>query len=253
MPKSSCKQKMRILFVYLQTEQNVFGKVYIQYENYKISTMDSFFHLIDKKTWERAAYFDYYYSQIKCKYTLSAHIDITHLIKKQKACNKRFFPIMLYAIIKAVNQNKEFRMSFNEKGELGYWNKVVPCYTLFHDENKTFTDIWSEYDDDFEVFYTTIIEDMQRYGHIMGVIKARPNQPENFCSISCLPWLSFTSFAQDTYTENSFLFPLIKFGKYFKDNGKIMLPLSVFVSHAVADGYHTCKLINDIQEIALKI
>lgn len=29
-----------------------------------------------------------------------------------------------------------------------------------------------------------------------------------------------------------------------------MIPVSVFVSHAVADGYHTCKLINDMQEIA---
>lgn len=60
---------------------------------------------------------------------------------------------MLFVIMKAVNQNKEFRMSFNEKGELGYWDKVVPCYTLFHNENKTFTDIWSEYDEDFNIFY----------------------------------------------------------------------------------------------------
>lgn len=29
----------------------------------------------------------------------------------------------------------------------------------------------------------------------------------------------------------------------------VLLSVSVFVSHAVADGYHTCKLINDIQEI----
>ena len=67
---------------------------------------------------------------------------------------------MLFVIMKAVNQNKEFRMSFNEKGELGYWDKVVPCYTLFHNENKTFTDIWSEYDEDFNIFYRTVIEDI---------------------------------------------------------------------------------------------
>lgn len=30
-------------------------------------------------------------------------------------------------------------------------------------------------------------------------------------------------------------------------------PLSVFVNHAVADGYHTCKLVNDIQDIANNI
>lgn len=211
------------------------------------------FHIIDKTTWERAIYFDYYYNQIKCKYNLSANINITNLVRKQKECNLRFFPTMLYAIIKAVNLHKEFRMSFNENGELGYWDEVVPCYTLFHDENKTFTDIWSQYNDDFEVFYKTVLKDIKQYGNITGVIKARPNQPKNFCPISCLPWLSFTNFAQDTYTENSFLFPLIKFGKYFENDNRIMLPISVFVNHAVADGYHTCKLINDIQEIAQNI
>lgn len=211
------------------------------------------FHIIDKTTWERAIYFDYYYNQIKCKYNLSANINITNLVKKQKECNLKFFPIMLYTIIRAVNLHQEFRMSFNENGELGYWDEVVPCYTLFHDENKTFTDIWSQYNADFEVFYKTVLQDIKQYGNITGVIKARPNQPKNFCPISCLPWLSFTSFAQDTYTENSFLFPLIKFGKYFESDNKIMLPISVFVNHAVADGYHTCKLINDIQEIAQNI
>ena len=35
-----------------------------------------------------------------------------------------------------------------------------------------------------------------------------------------------------------------------KADGQIQIPVSVFVSHAVADGYHTCKLINDMQEIA---
>ncbi|MDD6209035.1 MAG: CatA-like O-acetyltransferase [Bacteroidales bacterium] len=212
--------------------------------------MEPIFHVIDRKSWERNIHFDYYYNQIKCKYNLNANIDVTELVEFQKGHGLKFFPVMLYVIMKAVNWNKEFRMGFNDEGELGYWNEVVPCYTLFHDESKIFTDIWSEYNNDFEIFYKTVLNDMQTYGNVTGVIKARPDQPKNFCSVSCLPWLSFTGFAQDTYTETSFLFPLIMFGKYFEQGRRILLPFSVFVSHAVADGYHTCKLINDVQEIA---
>lgn len=212
--------------------------------------MNTQFHIIDKSTWERSIYFDYYYTQIKCKYNLNANLDITHLVEGQKARGLRFFPVMLYVIMKAVNQNKEFRMSFNEEGQLGYWEEVVPSYTLFHPENKTFTDIWSEYSADFETFYQTVVSDMAQYRNVTGVIKARPGQPANYCPVSSLPWLSFTAFAQDTYSENKLLFPLIKFGKYFEANGRIQIPVSVFVSHAVADGYHTCKLMNDMQEIA---
>ena len=87
--------------------------------------MDAVFHVIDKTTWERTIYFDYYYHQIKCKYNLTVNIDITRLMKRKKERNLKFFPMMLYAIMKAVNQNKEFRMSFNEQGELGYWDEVI--------------------------------------------------------------------------------------------------------------------------------
>ena len=212
--------------------------------------MEAVFHVIDRSTWERSIYFDYYHSRIKCKYNLNANIDITPLVRMQKERGLKFFPTMLYVIMRAVNQNKEFRMSFNEKGELGYWDWVVPSYTVFHEADKTFSDIWSEYDADFDTFYRNVTEDIRQYGNITGVIKTRPGQPANYCPISCLPWLSFTSFAQDTYSENSLLFPLIKFGKYFEENGKVLLPVAVFVSHAVADGYHTCKLINDMQDIA---
>lgn len=212
--------------------------------------MNSQFHIIDKSTWERSVYFDYYYNQIKCKYNLNANLDITRLVAAQKAKGLRFFPVMLYVIMKAVNRNKEFRMSFDEDGQLGYWDEVVPSYTLFHPETKTFTDIWSEYSADFDTFYQTIVADIEAYRNVTGVIKARPGQPANFCPVSCLPWLSYTAFAQDTYTESKLLFPLIKFGKYFEADGRIQIPVSVFVSHAVADGYHTCKLINDMQEIA---
>ena len=170
--------------------------------------MNSQFHIIDKSTWERSVYFDYYYNQIKCKYNLNANLDITRLVA------------------------------------------VVPSYTLFHPNTKTFTDIWSEYSEDFDTFYQTIVADIEAYRNVTGVIKARPGQPANFCPVSCLPWLSYTAFAQDTYTESKLLFPLIKFGKYFEADGRIQIPVSVFVSHAVADGYHTCKLINDMQEIA---
>lgn len=80
--------------------------------------MNAIFHIIDKSNWERIAHFNYYYSQIKCKYNLTSNIDITHLVRWQKVNRYKFFPTMLFVIMKAVNQNKEFRMSFNEKENL---------------------------------------------------------------------------------------------------------------------------------------
>ena len=98
------------------------------------------FHPIDWETWPRRDHFNYYYNQIKCRYTLTAHIDIAPLREFQKQRQLRFFPLMLYAIMRAVNENREFRMSFDGDGRLGYWDVVVPCYTVFHEEDKTFSE-----------------------------------------------------------------------------------------------------------------
>lgn len=207
------------------------------------------FQPIDPVTWERKPYFDYFYDAIKCKYNINANVDISQLIQQVKEKELKFFPVFLYIIMRSVNQNKEFRMSFDPDGKLGYWNYVLPSYTIFHEEDKTFSDIWSDYHEDFSTFYTTICNDMETYANVKA-IKARLDRPANYCPVSALPWLSFTGFNQDTYSESTMLFPLIRFGKFFQEGDKTLLPVAVFVNHAVADGYHTCKLINDMEEYA---
>ncbi|MDA6068338.1 chloramphenicol acetyltransferase [Flavobacterium sp. AC] len=211
--------------------------------------MENFFEPVDPESWERQPYFDYFNNIIKCKYTINANVDITELLQVSKGRKLKFFPSFLYVIMRSVNQNKEFRMSYNDQYQLGYWNYVVPSYTIFHEDDKTFSDVWSEYHEDFKFFYETIVGDIEKYKDVKG-IKARLDRPANFCSISALPWLSFTNFSQDTYQESNFMFPLIRFGKYFKQDDRILIPVAVFVNHAVADGYHTSKLINDMQDFA---
>lgn len=202
------------------------------------------------QNWARTPYFDYFYNTLKTKYNISHHIDITKLIDAKKKRNLKFYPTFLYIIMRALNQNEEFRMDFDEKGTLGFWNFLVPSYTIFHEDDKTFSDIWTAYHSDFNRFYQEVTFDMILYKQRKG-IRPKAGRPSNFCPISALPWLSFESVAQDTYGESSMLFPIIRFGKYYLRGDKVLLPFSIFVHHAVADGYHTSKLINDIQDFAI--
>ena len=198
--------------------------------------------------WERKPYFDYYYNTIKSKYNVNYHIDITELLSRVKNQSLRFYPTFMYVIMRIVNQNKEFRMSFDENKILGTWSFVIPSYTIFHNDNKTFSDIWSEYTPVFKDFYNQVVEDENTYKDVKK-IRAKENRPPNFCPISAVPWLSFQSISQDTYSESPLLFPIIRFGKYYKHEDKVLLPFSIFVNHAVADGYHTSKLINEIEDL----
>ena len=50
------------------------------------------------------------------------------------------FPLLIYVLTKAVNNHEEFRTAINDKGELGVWDTLLPCYTVFHEEDETFSD-----------------------------------------------------------------------------------------------------------------
>ncbi|MDD3223004.1 MAG: chloramphenicol acetyltransferase CAT [Clostridia bacterium] len=207
------------------------------------------FHLIDMDTWERREHFKYYLNLVKTSYTLTANLHITQLVEEIKKRGLRFYPVFLYITATAVNRQKEMRMAYDSEKRLGYWDECHPSYTIFHKDDCTFSDIWTTYDSDFSVFYKNCLQDMETYKDIKG-IKPKPGKPDNFTPISCLPWLSYTAHSNDTPVTSPLFFPVVLFGKYFEQNGEILIPFSAYLQHAVSDGYHTSLFINTVQEIA---
>lgn len=40
--------------------------------------------IIDRSSWNRNVYFDHYFTNIPCTYSMTVKLDITQIIKKQK-------------------------------------------------------------------------------------------------------------------------------------------------------------------------
>ncbi|MCI1931787.1 MAG: CatA-like O-acetyltransferase [Clostridia bacterium] len=205
------------------------------------------FNKIDMEKYERAEYFRYYMDLIKTKCNITVDMDITDFLKTLKNNNLKFYQSFVYAIMKSINEYPQFKMAYDKDKNLGYYDYCNPSYTIFHKDNETFSDLWTQWNDDFKTFYKDMTEDMEKYKDVKKV-KAKPGRPGNFIPISNLPWLSFTSCSYDTYSESQMLFPVIIFGKYFDDNGTTKIPFTIFINHAVADGFHLCRLIKNIEE-----
>lgn len=205
------------------------------------------FHVIDMETWPRREHYEYYSKTLKTGYQMEVELDVTKLKKRCRKKIVKFYPAMIYAIMRAVNENEVFRIAFNDEGELGYYDFCHPSYTIFHEDDQTFSDIWTPYDESFDAFYDAVLMDIEEYRDVKGV-KAKPDRPASFVPISCVPWISFKSYSHDTKGPKKMYFPVITFGKYHKENERWYLPISVYVNHATADGYHTAKLLNDIQK-----
>ena len=200
------------------------------------------FEPIDLSRWERAEYFTHYLHEIPCTYSMTVRLDITKL----KQSGKQLYAAMLYALAKAVNAHPEFRMALDADGKPGVYGRMHPCYTVFHKDTQTFSNLWTAFDGDYAVFCQNYQRDMEAYGSIHRM-DAKPGLPENSFTVSMLPWASFEGFNLNLQKGYAYLKPIFTIGKYTGQDGRYTLPLAVQVHHSVCDGFHACRLVDEVQ------
>lgn len=207
------------------------------------------FNRIDMSNWVRKDYYNHYMHELRCTYSLTANIDITGMRTALKSMNKRIYPAQIYMLSTIVNRFQEFRMSIDADGNLGFWDELYPSYTIFNKEKEMFSSIWTMYSTSFIQFYEDSISDIARYSNAVNLMP-KPDVPLNTFNISCLPWVSFTGFNLNVYTDGCYLPPIFTIGKFIEQDKKVLMPLSVQVHHSVCDGFHVGRFINALQELA---
>ncbi|WP_346676668.1 type A chloramphenicol O-acetyltransferase [Erysipelatoclostridium sp. An173] len=202
------------------------------------------FKIIDRENWSRKEYFEHYFSNVPCTYSMTTKLDITKIIESKK----KLYPAMLYYLTTIVNRHVEFRITFNKDNELGVYDEMLPCYTIFHKDTETFSNLWTVYCKDYEEFYKMYEDDLRQYGNQKGMF-GKPDVPDNCFTVSMIPWVSFEGFNLNLQKGYDYLLPIFTMGKYYEENGRILLPLAIQVHHAVCDGFHLCRFINELQEL----
>lgn len=72
-------------------------------------------------------------------------------------------------------------------------------------------------------------------------------EPLSLLFISSLPWLSYTSLVQPVPIPADSN-PRITWGKYFEQEGKILIPVSILCHHALVDGIHLSQFYDHLKE-----
>lgn len=202
---------------------------------------------LDLQTWKRGQMFVYFSRMAPTGYSLTVKIDITKMRATLKGAKRKFFPAYLWLVTKTLNQQQEFRIA-QQDGQIGYYDYLTPLYASFHEDDQTFSLMWTEFDDCFGSFYDAYIENQRKYGNNHGVL-TQPDRlpPPNAYTVSCVPWIAFDHFAVHSYENKPYFFPSIEAGRFINENGKIMMPLSITCHHAATDGYHVSRFLEALQ------
>lgn len=202
------------------------------------------FKPVSMENWARKEHFEHYFSDVPCTYSMTTKLDITPLIEKKV----KLYPTMLYLLAKTVNQYREFRMDFDQNGTLGYYTVMHPCYTVFHKDSETFSNIWTEFTQDYALFCQAYQQDLEKFGTIKSMM-AKPDVPANTFPVSMIPWESFEGFHLHLKHGYQYLPPIFTMGKYTWDKQQAWMPLSIQVNHAVCDGFHVCRFLSSLKEM----
>lgn len=207
--------------------------------------LNTTFHKIDLNNWSRSQYFYYFTKMMPTGYNITVNIDITNTYNYKG--DKKFFPAYLYVASRVISEMQEFRIASLDN-ELGYYEVLHPSYSAFHDDDKSISSMWSEYNSDFQIFYKNYMEDQRKYSDNHGPMAKTEIPPQNSYMIGMIPWIEFLNYTPIPYAPINSYFPIIQGGKFFTKDNRKMMPLSITVHHGVADGYHVGLFLEKFQE-----
>lgn len=210
--------------------------------------MEPLFHPIDINTWPRAQMFYYFSQMAPTGYTINVTVDVTNTRQALKDRGKKFFPAYLYVVTRALIRQPEFTTAYADD-QLGWWDALTPLYAVFHEDDKTISFLWTPYDADFTAFYQNYSEDMRLYSHVHGALAKPGMPPPSSYTVSCVPWISFNSFALHSYSPGKYYFPSVEAGRFTESNGRVTMPLSLTLHHATTDGWHVQQFLLELERL----
>ncbi|MBO5246363.1 MAG: chloramphenicol acetyltransferase CAT [Eubacterium sp.] len=204
---------------------------------------------IDLSTWPRNQMFHYFSQIAPTSYSLSVELDVTDLISVLNENGYKFFPTYLWLVTTCLNRHIEFKTAY-QNDTLGYYDTLTPLYASFHNDDKTFSLMWTKYHHEYQKFYDAYCENQEQYARNHGILcQPLTPPPANAYTVSSVPWISFKHFAVHTHNQKPYFFPSVEAGKIYTDaNNRLQLPLSLTCHHATTDGYHIHLFLEDLKK-----
>lgn len=195
------------------------------------------YKVIDKETYYRKGVFRHFSEDCKCSVSMTARIDVTELVTYSKKTNTKFYLNFLYILSKVLNSREDYRMGYLwETGELICYDIIHPTQYVFHEDTETCSPVYTEYDVDYHTFYRRAYDDLEKAKQTREYALDMANHP-NWFDASYISWLSYDSLNIELPDGYLFFAPIINWGKYREENGHLVMPVSVRLNHAIADGY----------------
>ena len=200
------------------------------------------YRVIDRETYYRRGVFRHFSEDCKCSVSMTARVDVTDLAAWSKATGTKFYLNFLYALTKVLNSRDDYRMGYLwQADELICWERIHPTQYVFHEDTETCSPVYSTWYEDYDTFYAAALADLEKAKQTREYGLDAANHP-NWFDASFISWLSYDAMNIELPDGYLYFAPIVNWGKYREENGRLVMPVSVRLNHAVADGYLVAKV-----------
>ncbi len=195
------------------------------------------YKIIDKEKYYRKGVFRHFTQDCKCSTSMTARLDVAALEEHSRKTGTRFYINFLYLLCKALNSRDDYKMGYLwQSDELICYDVINPTQYVFHEDTETCTPVYTEYNADYSAFYAGAERDIERAKQTREYGLDMENHP-NWFDASFIPWLSYDALNIELPDGYLSFAPIVNWGSYREENGRLMMPISVRLNHAIADGY----------------
>ena len=195
------------------------------------------YKVIDPEQYYRRGVFRHFTEDCKCSTSVTARVDVTDLAEHSKNAGTKFYINFLYILSRALNSREDYRMGYLwESRELICYDRINPTHYVFHEDTETCTPVYTEYTEDYGLFYRNALGDIEKAKRTREYGLDAAGHP-NWFDASYISWLSYDSLNIELPDGYLYFAPIVNWGRYREENGRLMMPVTVRLNHAVADGY----------------
>ena len=200
------------------------------------------YKIIDMDHYARRDHFNYFRSLPYPYAGVTVDVDVTALVKFSKAHHYSFYLLFLHAAALAADDVPELRRRIRDGGIAEY--DACPTSHIELLDNGTYCYCTLKHHMPTEA-YMSYAESARKQARETGSIE----EDDDFSSlylVSTVPWLRYTSLIQPVAGGDESN-PRITWGKYEEDmKGRLMMPVSILVHHALVDGIHLAAFYQNI-------
>lgn len=193
------------------------------------------YKVIDIENWERSEQFSFFRHYDNPFFGVTIDVDVSKLLAYTQSQGLSFFAAYLYASQQQVARIPEFRQRIMGDQVVEYVSVEAGSTVL--KANNVFTFCYFDHLPSFRDFHPHVLE---RVAACRLTDTPLVDHDDDLAQIhySVLPWIHFKGLTHPRNYGTDDSIPKIVFGKYVKQDEKVLMPLSVEAHHSLLDGFH---------------